>query len=109
MPANKSLTRIQRQNHYFIGFAPDIKIKLLNLLNSVISEDNLQAVFTGFKGVLTLIAFSSKVFLMAAGAVDLVIFESKWFIHKRNSACAAEEAFVMPVMIFICQILNTIL
>lgn len=75
----------------------------------MILEDNLQTVFTGFKDVLTLIAFSSKVFLVAVGAVDLVIFESKWFIHKSNSARAAEEAFVMPVMIFICQILNTIL
>jgi len=52
------------------------------------------------------IAAGCKVVVMAVSAVELVFFGGKWLIHQRVLAVDAFEALLMPMLLFVRQVLG---
>lgn len=61
---------------------------------------------TSAKDVLAAIATGSKVVVMAISAVELLVLGSEWLIDQRILAVEAFEAFLMPMLFFVRQILG---
>eukprot|EP00914_Ancora_sagittata_P032073 GHVO01064998.1.p2 GENE.GHVO01064998.1~~GHVO01064998.1.p2 ORF type:complete len:197 (+),score=18.25 GHVO01064998.1:1064-1654(+) len=61
---------------------------------------------TSTKDILTSIASSSKVVVMAVSAIQLLILRSKGLIDQGILAVTTLEAFLMPMLLFVRQILG---
>jgi len=52
------------------------------------------------------VASRGKVVVMTISAIKLLVFRCKWLIHKRLATVAAFKAFLVPMFVFVGQILR---
>lgn len=61
--------------------------------------------FTCAEDVATSIAPGSELSIVAISAIDLLHFRSELFIHQRDATFAAQETRLVPVFVFVRQVL----